>query len=371
MIRDIVASSRDKLLEIFDNLDDEIATIDKNFAIISVNKKMASQLDVHPRSLVNKNYLDLFSGDKEKDTIILKSVFENKEIVKYQANSPDEEGGKKYLQIYVIPLHEGDGEVKSLIVCKRDITDMKLMEISLLESEKLAAIGTMTAGIAHELRNPFTAINMKAQLMLRKPDKYGLNEVTQKTIAEIDNLCCRGNAIVEDILVFSQSLDLNLSDCDPVDIVKSALNLIDFRTDGTDISIEAKSRALINCDKLRIEQVFSNMISNASDAMDGKGKVIVEIDEKPKYVEFRITDFGTGIPPDNLKRIFEPFFTTKSAVKGTGLGLSICQHIVKRHQGYIDLQTELGKGTTFIVGLPKGTRKGRGNPAHAFDEDMD
>lgn len=358
MLLDIITNSRDKLLNIFDNLDDEIAAIDKKFIILSINKKMAAHINKHPKDLVNKNYLELFAiDDKNEEKNILLSVFNSKAILKREREFITRKGEKQYIYEYLMPIMNEDGEVTDLIICRRDITDLKIIEENLLESEKLASIGTMTAGIAHELRNPFTAINMKTQIMLKKQDKYQLNEHAKKTIKDIEELTCRGNAIVDDILIFSQGGALNLAYYNPEELLRPVLDLVVYKTYDINIIINNNCTGKIHCDKARIEHVFSNIISNACDAMDGKGKLTINILEDKKYVIFKFTDTGKGMPENEIKRIFDPFYTTKSPGKGTGLGLSICQHFVKRHKGYMNVISTVGEGTTFTIGLLKDMKK--------------
>ena len=353
---DVIISSRNKLLDIYDGLEDPIVVIDKKFNIISINKIMASTVNSHPKELINKNYLNIFSlGDPKEEEKLLLTGFKSDTTIEYEREYKNHKRKKRHLLEKITPVKNDKGEIVSLIISRSDITDILDREDDIKEEEKNSTIGTMTAGIAHELRNPLTAINMKTQLILKRDDKYNLNPFAKKAIEDIGELTSRGSAIIDDIINFGKNMKIVFSLSNPEEVVNSALELVEYKKKDTIVEINSTTKKSILCDRIKIEQVLANLISNAYDAVNSDGKIIINISEDKKYIIVGISDNGSGISKENIKKIFEPFYSTKPSDKGTGLGLSICHNIIKKHKGYIKVKSEVGKGTTFSIGLLKGT----------------
>jgi len=256
-----------------------------------------------------------------------------------------------------------NGSVVAEFGIVRDITERKKVELDkenltkqLLQSEKMAAVGQLAGGVAHEINNPLGVILGFSQSLLRrvKPDDPIL-----MPLQSIERESKRCKNLVQDLLTFSRVGRIEKEKCDINEIIKSSLTLVEAQTKVKSIELikefgESIKEAMVS--RNQVQQVIVNLCNNAIDAMPGSGKLIVRtlmanIAHKD-YVEIQIQDNGTGIPKELQTKIFEPFFTTKEIGKGTGLGLSLVYEIIQKHQGKIELESEIGKGSTFKVLLP-------------------
>lgn len=235
--------------------------------------------------------------------------------------------------------------------------DEKLKEFAtkrIMESERLAVIGKLGADVAHELNNPLQGIVTYSNLLLEKlpPDDPSVASV-EKIIKQAN----RCTTIVRGLLDFARQRKPNKRPFDVNAVVSDCLSLVEHRAVFHNIKIVQKLDAglpNVVIDPSQVEQVFMNLIINAGEAMDGKGKLTVctRVDPTGRFVEADFTDTGHGIAEENLEKIFDPFFTTKELGHGTGLGLAISYGIVKEHEGAISVASTVGKGTTFTVRFP-------------------
>jgi len=247
------------------------------------------------------------------------------------------------------------GEPLSLVKITQEISPQKVLEKHLIQSEKLIAIGTLAAGIAHELNQPLMVIRGYTQILL---SSYPEDPELKDTLKRIERQTTRMIKIIQHLREFSRGSDGVKKPVDINEIIKNAFTLFDQQLKAHDIQVTmelAENLPFVNANFNRLEQVIVNLIVNARDALDEKGggeiKVINRL-KNPHELEILFSDTGIGIPAHVRQRIFEPFFTTKEAEKGTGLGLSISYGIVKEHGGDISVDSKKGKGTTFTITLP-------------------
>ena len=230
--------------------------------------------------------------------------------------------------------------------------ELKKIHGQLFRSEKLASIGKLAAGVAHEINNPLTGVLTNASLLLEDlpdgdPKKEDVNVIVSETIR------CR--EIVKRLLDFARQTKPQKKLTNINSLVDNIVLLVRNQTSFRNINIERKLEENIPeimADSDQIQQVIINFILNASDAMPNGGSLVIQsrVMDNKEYVELKFTDSGHGISEENKNRIFDPFFTTKET--GTGLGLSISYGIIEQHGGIIHVESEIGKGTTFIVQLP-------------------
>lgn len=223
----------------------------------------------------------------------------------------------------------------------------------LLQSRKLASIGTLASGVAHELNNPLNNIYLAAQILSKEIKQESYSEIIKDTVGDIFSQTLRVKRIVSDLLEFSRQKPPELTDINVAGIIKNILNQMAVSGEILNVryNLDAPDNVGMHADRHLIEQVFINIFSNAIDAMEGNGLLNVTIKEKANHVVIKVSDTGKGISADNIQRVFDPFFTTKE--KGTGLGLAIVYSIIEKHRGKIDISITEGKGTTFIITLPE------------------
>jgi len=244
---------------------------------------------------------------------------------------------------------------------RRAYEKLKLAQEQLLQSRKMAAIGQLSAGIAHEIKNPLAVISLGAEMLEEKITDA--DEETQQKLNAIKDAAVRANRIVLEVLRFSHSASVDLGPIDMAEVVRSMITLVENSGRIKDIEIQTEydesRKFLVIGDANLLGQVISNLIINAIDAIEGHGEIKIrmwpETGEGPdakKTVALEISDNGCGISADVLPQVFDPFFTTKDPGKGTGLGLSTVYMIVERHNGAIKIDSQKGKGTKVEIRLP-------------------
>lgn len=240
--------------------------------------------------------------------------------------------------------------------------DAKLKEYAqkkIMESERLATIGQLAASVAHELNNPMGSILIYSSLLLE--DLSG-DDTQRKSIEKIVTQATRCKEIVKGLLDFSRQTEPKKELTDINQLLEETLSLVENQSIFQNVNISKNlcaSPPRLIVDKVQIQQVFINIVLNAAEAMEGKGALIIDtrISNDGQFMEVEITDTGCGIPEESIEKPFEPFYTTKETGKGTGLGLAISYGYIQRHNGIIEVKSQVGKGTTFIVRLPTANEK--------------
>ena len=232
--------------------------------------------------------------------------------------------------------------------------ELKRMQEQLVQSEKMASLGQLAAGVAHEINNPLTGVLFYSSLLLERND---IDESMQEDLEYIIEDANRCKEIVKSLLVYCRSSDTQKDIVQINDIVEKSLSLIRDQKKFRNIKIKrvlSDDMMLINADIGKLNQVIINLIINAADAMDGDGTITVSTYKEKiiKKIFLRVQDSGKGIPHKNLSKIFDPFFTTKEVGKSTGLGLSIVHGILEGHGAKISVEKTGSQGTTFIIQFP-------------------
>jgi len=233
-----------------------------------------------------------------------------------------------------------------------DITQLQNLSEQLVRTEKLAAMGTLAAGVAHEVNNPLAAISSLIQMMQAKQN---LDEKTTDNLKIISTQIQRITQVTKDMMDFARVREAAKSSVDINKIIETALRLASFDKSFQKLVIDKKFAAdlpEINADGDQLQQVFLNLLLNARDAMPDGGKLSIKTYQTRKEIQIEIIDSGIGINETDAKKIFDPFFTTKPAGKGTGLGLAVCYGIITAHGGKIEVGTNDSGGTTFSMFLP-------------------
>jgi PAS domain S-box-containing protein len=251
------------------------------------------------------------------------------------------------------PLAAAALENNRLVGDLRDQMDkLKQAQMQLIQAAKLAAVGELAAGVAHELNNPLTSVLGFAELLLHAAPADDRTRLDLETIA---NQARRARNIVRNLLDFARQSKPQRLPANVAELLHQTLELIRRHMEGSGVVIEeeyAPDIGALDLDSGQMKQVFLNLITNAAQAMPRGGKLKLRIARQGDEVAISVSDTGHGIPPDVRDRIFEPFFSTKPAGQGTGLGLSISLGIVQEHGGRISVESQVGQGSTFTVWLP-------------------
>jgi PAS domain S-box-containing protein len=258
------------------------------------------------------------------------------------------------LAVSASPLYDSHGHVSGVVCLFEDLSESKALEAERRRLDRLAALGEMSAVVAHEIRNPMAGIAAGVEYIGKglpegSPPKEGVSLI----LGEIE----RVNRILEDILSVARPFQLKLSTEAMSGVVEGVLRRYQARTEAKAIQVNrryALSLPPLQVDRARLEQALTNLVLNAVEAMPAGGTLTVALDADDTWLSIAISDTGPGILPEAERRLFEPFFTTK--VRGTGLGLAVARRVIEEHGGTIELVSEPGRGTTFAIRLPLSTR---------------
>ncbi len=333
---------------IIESLTVGVAVINQSGQVIGWNRVLERQFNIKREQALNRHLSEVIG---EENFI---AIFPPETQAEYQLLSEIglslPSGDKKIFDVARTPLLDNQMQAYGTIIVFEDITEKIHLQQQLLTSEKLASIGLLSAGVAHEINTPLTGISSYVQMLQKKLTDAHYVQILQKIEAQTE----RVNRIIKNLLNFARNpADESFQRVDLKDSLEEIISLIDYRLKSLNIQLELKlNPVVIYAQRERLQQVFINIILNALDAMPGGGRLIIETNQKDDLALVKITDTGTGIKPEHLSRIFDPFFTTKGLGKGTGLGLSISFAIVKEHEGQILVDSAVGKGTTFTILLP-------------------
>jgi PAS domain S-box-containing protein len=373
-----------KLSEIIDFLPDATFAIDLNGKVIAWNRAIEVMTGIKAGDMLGKGdneYSLPFYGDRRPILIDLAlhpypqrekeytAIRRTGDIIFGESYTPNLPPGDVHLSATASVLRDSGGEIIAAIECIRNNTERKKLEAQLQQAQKMEAIGTLAGGIAHDFNNLLMAIQGNTSLMLMRTDAEDLRH---EKLEAIENQVVAGSDLTKQLLGFARVGKYEMKPIDLNDVVEKSL--IMFGRTKKEISVHKKyetSLWAVEADTSQMEQVFMNLYINAWQAMPGGGHVYLETtnlsittnDQKSpymkpgKYVKISLTDTGVGMDEKTKARIFEPFFTTKAMGRGTGLGLAMVYGIVKGHNGYIDVYSEKGKGTTFNIYLPASERE--------------
>ncbi|MBI5640189.1 MAG: GAF domain-containing protein [Nitrospirae bacterium] len=273
--------------------------------------------------------------------------------------------GGALFHFWAYPLVDEEGRLYAVVYYLKDVTSQKRLEQQLIRSDKLASLGTLVAGIAHEINNPLGIIAGYSEALLeRAQDKSLLGnrgfEDFPEYLETIHNEIFRCKGILRGLLDFARPSSGTFREIDINELIKEVILLVNHRAKRLNHNIELRlNRDLpkISAEPGSLRQLFMNIIMNSMYFTPERGSIIISSEMDPSshnsgMIRVSVSDTGTGMPSDNISRVFDPFFTTKPVGEGTGLGLSICHKIVEEHNGSIDVESEEGRGTSFIIRLP-------------------
>ncbi|MGA8848359.1 MAG: PAS domain S-box protein [Dehalococcoidia bacterium] len=348
--------SEERYRAILERMEDSYFEVDLGGHLTFVNSAACRQLGYSGEELLGMSY----KGFTDEGHI--KSVFRIYNEI-YRTGVPNKgfpwkiirkDGSPGFIDASVAPLRNGKGEIIGFSGVGRDITERKKIEDQLILTDRLASIGQLAAGIAHELNNPLTAVIGFSDLLLGKD----LPADAKEDLKTINQESKRATNIVKGLLAFAREQRTGKLLVDINSIIQGVLQLRSYEQRVSNIEVATRfdpAAPQVMGNGAQLQQVFINIIINAEQAMleaHRKGKLTIVTERVGDIVRASFTDDGPGISPDNMKQLFTPFFTTREVGKGTGLGLSICHGIVTEHGGKVYAESELGEGATFVVELP-------------------
>ena len=365
-----LSESEKRLLAMYNQAAVGICNISLEGTILNANKKYCEMLGYSLEELKELSFIDITHPEDIEMSNNYWSKITNDEIesVNFEKRYIRKDGEIVYVILSMTLLKDEHDKPMYSVTTIQDITQQKKlaednmqMEAHLRDQQKLESIGTLAAGVAHEINNPINGIMNYSQLILDSSDSQN-NEYAQEIIYETERVA----TIVKNLLQFSRQEKQSYSLARIEDIINRTLSLINtiFKHDQIDLSVNIqKDLPDIKCRNQQIQQVLMNLLTNAKDALNEKYKGYHEnkklnltcktiIKRKKDWLRITVEDFGAGIPKSVQKRIFDPFFTTKDQDKGTGLGLSISYGIIKEHYGDISFDTKIGEHTKFYLDLP-------------------
>lgn len=365
-MRKALKASEDRFLMFFEEAPLGIAMVNSDGTISDANHMLCTMLSCKADELEEKIFTDLVAEDTRDKIKKLLSVVKHKRItsdpVDVDLVPMHGDGGNVAVKLYASPLRGNNVAIRLF-----DRSEQKTLEAQVNQSQKMQAVGQLAGGVAHDFNNLLTAIIGFCDLLLLR---HKAGDPSFNDIMQIKQNSNRAANLVRQLLAFSRQQQLNPKVLDITETLTELSHLI-RRLIGVQIELDlvyASNLYEVKVDEGQLEQVLINLAVNARDAMDGKGSLEIKTenitlvkskkvmnDSMPAgdWVAIHVKDTGTGIDRETLERIFEPFFTTKKIGEGTGLGLATVYGIVRQTGGYIDVDSVVGKGTTFSVYLPR------------------
>lgn len=336
---------------ILQNMSNGLITVDMNGNIVYLNSAAEAILGYESQAIQGKPIKDMF-GDL--GLVASETLQKSRGFAFHKTEVCKKTGDEISIEVSTSLLKDEIGNTTGVVMLFTDLTERKEMEQQIRRADKLATLGQLAAGIAHEIRNPLAGISGAVQILRDDAESDSRREIHSEIIERINTL----DSAIANFLRLARPAPLQLSPTDMNAIVQSVLFLVSKQAEQQGISIVEEyddSLPIIMADSEQIQQVILNIALNSLQAIEEVGGRIMFTTSQvsgPGRIVVEISDTGIGIPADRLKQIFDPYFTTKG--EGTGLGLSIAQRIVEEHGGNISVESEVGKGTVFRVELRHG-----------------
>jgi len=340
-----------KLLETMDNA---VISVDNKGNIKTFNRKSEEIFDKKKEEVLNKDCQEVLNLNILGESIFKKCLLEKKNIS--QEIILEEKGlKKKILDLNTSFLADESGEITGVVAVIRDVTEIKDLNEEVARHKRLAALGKLSAGIAHEIRNPLSSIRGLAQFVY---NSFSKNDERKEDLSAIIQEVDRLNKLVVQVLDFAKLQKPNLTHFSLNDLIGKITELFKLETKDKQIKFSPELSpdiSKIQADEDQVRQILMNVIINAIQAIPKKGEIKIKTEKTllkgEPAIKLIVEDSGIGIPEKDFTQIFDPFFSTKD--EGSGLGLSIVYKLVEAHQGEIKVESKEGKGTKFVIFLPQ------------------
>ncbi|MDO8957129.1 MAG: ATP-binding protein [Deltaproteobacteria bacterium] len=332
---------------VVESMADGLISVDNDKKIVTLNRRAAEFLGDEEKNLKGLKISNIF--DLDIDTLLedQKMIIRDMEV---EIKPPS--GGRIPLSLSAAPLKDETGREMGLVLLLRDLREIRDLQEKVRRSERLASLGRLAAGVAHEIRNPLSSIRGFAQYFMRRlKGQEEEQRYASIMVKEVDRL----NRVISELLDFARPKEPHREPHALEEIFESSLKLLKPELTSQGVTVEKSyepNLPIVRVDRDQLSQVFLNLFLNSLESIEGKGRIMVSLKQiiDPPGVNVVIADTGRGIPSEDLGKVFEPFFSTKR--KGTGLGLAIVHQIVEGHGGNIAVDSQEGMGTTFRITLP-------------------
>ncbi|MEW6503830.1 MAG: ATP-binding protein [Chloroflexota bacterium] len=351
-----ITKSRNTLRTLFDSIPSSIYIIDRSYRIVAINQPRSQRARSEPRQLVGRRCYEALYGRSEicPECRVMETLTQAVTTTRALHEWMEDDRFVDW-EITTYPIQEKNNLPHQVIIFEQDVTEKRSLEANLIQSEKMAAVGQLAAGIAHEINNPLAAIIANTQLLKREL----LNDSADfmETLQLIETASLRAANVVSGLLGISRKE--NKYEFEPLSLnesIRAALALVHHdlvrRSIEVVTDLQEDMPSLI-ASKTHLQSIWINLLVNSMDAINKEnGRISITTRYTERNFTIIFEDNGKGIPQEYLSRIFEPFFTTKAAGRGTGLGLAITQRVIKEHQGDIRIESQLGQGVKITITLP-------------------
>ncbi len=329
-----------------------VAFTDEKGMITNVNEKFCEISMYSRHELIGQNHSMLNSGVHSKEFFKqLWRTIARGDVWKGEICNRAKDGHLYWVDTTIVPFLNESGKPYQYLAMRNDITERKKTEEILHRQDKLATVGQLAAGVAHEIRNPLTSMRGYTEFLQMDETNKERLEYFGIILDEID----RVNNIVEDFMMLAKPNAFRLEEKNILLIIKNVISLFELEASKKNIQIKLEYSSdllVVDCDENRLKQVFINFVKNGIEAMPQGGELTIQVKlAENQRIHIYINDTGVGIPEEKLKNIGEPFYTTKK--NGNGLGLMVTFHIIESHGGKVTVKSELNRGTGFLIDLPR------------------
>ncbi len=340
---------------LLESLNAGILAIDLHQRIISWNRKLEELCQIKRSRAIGRKLDQVLPTDflRSINSLMGPEGWSSPQLFNlYKLNLVNKKGKKSIVNLSISPLFTNEHRFYGKIVIFDEITHRVRLEDQLLQAEKLASLGFLAAGIAHEVNTPLTGISSYTQMLLKE---VGYNDPKAEILRKMEQQTFRASQIVNNLLNFTRQSKGHFTELEVNQVITDTISLLDYQFRNSRVKLKLNltdSLPLIRGDKGKLQQLFLNLLKNATDSMPQGGELGITSKVENDSVEVSIRDTGVGITKEHLPKIYDPFFTTKEGGQGTGLGLSVSYGIIQEHSGSISVKSSLGKGTDFIIKLP-------------------
>ncbi len=359
---------RNTLQALIDGILHPIYTIDMNWRLVAVNETKATEMNVDPKTLVGQTcYRVFYNRESPCEHCEAQNTLVGRQASGWSLSWQGENHLPHEWDISAFPIPGTKEYSPKAVVVWQDRTEERRLENSLMQAGKLAAIGKLAAGVAHEINNPLTVINANAQMLQMDTSEDDSAEAVELIIKAGD----RAATVVQGLLDFARQAQYEFESGNVNDSIRAAMNLVSYQFANANIDVESNLKENLPPTEAsweHLQSVWLNLLINARDALqdikdERKIEIRTDIDSAENNIVVLVRDNGKGMNPAEVTRIFEPFYTTKDPGQGTGLGLATTHRIVEQHGGQIEVTSAIDGGTTFIIHLPLATAKDKPEPA--------